>query len=390
MHGKWETLCWQHHLLGDVGNGQPRWASVQPWLQRMTPLGLEVWRILALFLCIFGAWIMGRVGKWVMRSIAASLERRQRHYGAVTLQALSRSLVPLLLVLGLQLGLQFLVLNEIVRSVAATIVSILFALAAAYAIWRLVDVIDIWLNDVATRTPSKLDDMLAPIVCSSIRVTIVVLALVQIATIVSNKPPSAIIAGLGVGGLAIGLAAQDTIKNFFGSIMIFSDRPFELGDRIQAGSFDGTVESVGFRSTRVRTLDGHLVTVPNGELANQAILNVSQRPHLKQAINLGLTYDTPPDKVHEAIRLLQELLADHEGHDPAMPARVHFNAFTDSALNISITYWYHPADWWAFNEFNQRLNLEILSRFNGAGIEFAFPTQTIHLAGATSVDSRVS
>ncbi len=360
---------------------RPLVVASTPWYRQMTPLGMEAWRVAALFLSILIAWIAGHLLRWILNSGARSLERRQRRYGGVTLRALSRIAVPALLVLGLKTGIQFLLLPLVVETIANTVISILFAVVVAYAIWRLVDVVDTWLNDFSQQTPSKLDDMLAPIICGSIRVTIVVLALVQIATILSDKPPSSIIAGLGVGGLAIGLAAQDSVKNFFGSIMIFSDRPFDLGDRVQVDSYDGAVEAVGFRSTRIRTLDGHLVTIPNGELANKAIRNVAKRPNIRRIMNLGLTYDTSPDKVRQAIEIVQELLADHEGQDPDLPPRVYFNDFTDSALNLSVIYWYHPADWWPYNDFSQRLNMEILQRFNAAGIEFAFPTQTIHLAG---------
>jgi MscS family membrane protein len=216
------------------------------------------------------------------------------------------------------------------------------------------------------------------------------LALVQIATILSNKPMTSVVAGLGVGGLAIGLAAQDMIKNFFGSIMIFSDRPFELGDRIQVDDYDGTIEAVGFRSTQVRTLDGHVVTVPNGALANKAIRNVSRRPNIRRIFNVGITYDTPPDKVELALGLVKEILTDHEGQDPEMPAHVYFDQFQDSSLNLFVIYWYHPADWWAYCRFSERVNLEILKRFNEAGIEFAFPSQTVYLAGGTNSTTTVA
>ena len=122
-------------------------------------------------------------------------------------------------------------------------------------------------------------------------VVVVVLSLVQIAQFY-DKPITSILAGLGVGGLAVALAAQETIKNFFGSLVIFADKPFELDERIRGGNFDGFVEEVGFRSTRLRTLDGHLITIPNGELANLMIENVSKRPHIKRTFELGVTYDT--------------------------------------------------------------------------------------------------
>ncbi|RME19060.1 MAG: mechanosensitive ion channel family protein, partial [Candidatus Zixiibacteriota bacterium] len=283
-----------------------------------------------------------------------------------------------------------LTLPDEAEQILSTVLAIVFSLAIAWMAYALVDVVEVVLKKFADRTPSKLDDMLVPMVRASLRVTVVVLTIVQVATIISQKPVTSIIAGLGVGGLAIGLAAQDMIKNFFGSMMIFSDRPFDLGDRIVVDGFDGPVEAVGFRSTRIRTLDGHVVTIPNGELANKAIQNISKRPNIKRAFQIGLTYDTTPDQIQQAIEIVQDVLADHEGMRADMPPRVYFTEFQDSALALQVIYWYHPADYWAYVEFSQRVNLEILSRFNAAGLEFAFPTQTVHLtgsAGASAADA---
>ena len=221
--------------------------------------------------------------------------------------------------------------------------------------------------------------MLTPMVTTSLRGTIVVLVLVQIATILSDKPATSIIAGLGVGGLAVGLAAQDTIKNFFGSMMIFGDRPFEMGDEIAVDALGGNVELVGFRSTRFRTGEGHLVTIPNGELANKTIVNISRRPSLLRKVNLALSYDLPPAKIEAALSIVREILTDHEGQKPDKPARVFVNDFTPTAVNLLIQYWYHPPDWWKFVAFNERVNLEILRRFAAAEITFAVPAQKLEV-----------
>lgn len=351
--------------------------AIEGW----TIAGNAIWRIATLFLAILGGWMGGRVVRFVLNSMARSLEKRNRRFSAAALQSLAKAVVPAALVLGLKVGLEFLVLVPAVESAANTIVSVLFTLAGGYAVWCLVNVVNVWLLAMADRTESKLDDMLAPMISTSLRVTVIILVLVQVATVLSDKPMTSVIAGLGVGGLAIGLAAQDTIKNFFGSIMIFSDRPFEMGDRIQVAGFDGTVEVVGFRSTRIRTLDGHLVTIPNGTLANDSIRNVAKRPNIRRIIDIGVTYDTPPEKVQEAVEIVKDILKDHEGQAEDMPARVMFNEFKDSALNIFAIYWYHPADWWAYCAFSEWVNMEILKRFNAAGIDFAFPSQTIYLAG---------
>lgn len=144
------------------------------------------------------------------------------------------------------------------------------------------------------------------------------------------------------------------------------------------------------RSTRIRTLDGHLVTVPNGELANMMIRNVSRRPYIKRVANITITYDTSPEKVERAIEIIKETLNAHnEKMHPDMPTRVFFNNFNDCSLNILVIYWFAPPDYWAFMEFDQMFNLTVLKRFNEEGIEFAFPTQTLYLAGDENRPLRV-
>ena len=343
--------------------------------------GIEAWRILALFMAILIAFVAGRMTRFFLRRAADHLDERYPPVLAVALRAIERSIGPALFVAGLRVGFFFLILPETIAGLAHTLVSILFVLALSYIVYCFVDVVDHWLTAFSEKTESKMDDMLAPVVRKSLRVTIVILALLDVATILSDKPLTSVLAGLGVGGLALALAAQDTIKNFFGSLMLFVDKPFEMGDRIVVGDTDGPVEEVGLRSTRIRTLEGHLVTIPNGKLAHEKIRNISKRPYLKRVANITVTYDTPPEKVERAVEILKDILENHEGMTPDRPPRVVFNEFLDAALNILVIYWYSPPDFWEFMALNQRINLEILRRFNDEGIEFAFPTQTLYLAG---------
>jgi len=352
-----------------------------PWWQSYHIGQNQLWRVGWLFLAIFLSWLLGRVIRFTLSQIASRLEKGHRKFFAIILRALGRGFVPLMLAIGLKIGLELLVLNPVVESIADVVTDILIAIAIAYVLWRMVDAVDFWLQRLGDRTGSKMYVMLAPMTRTSLRITIVVLLLVQIATMLSDKPVTSVIAGLGVGGLAVGLAAQDSIKNFFGSVMIFSDRPFEVGDRIVVDGHDGPVESVGFRSTRIRTLEGNLVTIPNGELANKAILNIGKRPHIRRIMNIGVTYDTPPEKLERAVEIIKEILNDHEGMEPELPPRVFFQEFADASLTIFVIYWYHPPAWWDYCEFSQRVNFEILKRFNAEEIEFAFPTQTLYLAG---------
>jgi MscS family membrane protein len=130
---------------------------------------------------------------------------------------------------------------------------------------------------------------------------------------------SALLAGLGVGGIAVALAAQDTLKNFFGSVMILLDKPYSVGQRVTVKGHDGVVEEIGLRSTRIRLLTGHQTTVPNEQMANVDIENIGRRPHIRRRTDITITYDTPPEKIEKAVNIIETILDDHEGMEPDFP-----------------------------------------------------------------------
>jgi MscS family membrane protein len=342
--------------------------------------GQEAWRIIVFFGVVLLSLIVGRLARHFMERAARHSIVANKASLSKLLTSLSRPVVLLAFAIGVWLALPFLQLSENTQDMAGTAVRVLCVVAVGYAIYRLVDVLDYYLAEFAKRTESKVDDMLVPLVGKSIRITVVVLILAQVVQSLSDKPLTSVIAGLGVGGLAIALAGQDTIRNFFGSLVILGDKPFEIGDRIVLDGHDGPVESVGFRSTRIRTLEGHLVTVPNAEMVNKTVQNIGKRPYIKRFANITITYDTPPEKVRRAVEIIKDILADHEGMNPDFPPRVFFSDFNDCSLNIMMLYWYHPPDYWTYMEFTEKVNHEILTRFNEEGIEFAFPTQTLYLA----------
>jgi len=130
----------------------------------------------------------------------------------------------------------------------------------------------------------------------------------------------------------------------------------------------------------VRTLTGHLVTVPNEKMATSKIENIGKRPSIRRLSNITITYDTPPDKVERALEIIRSILENHEGMHPDFPPRAYFNEFNDASLNILMIYWYHPPNYWDFAAFSERINLQIMRAFEAEGIEFAFPTTTTYLA----------
>lgn len=181
---------------------------------------------------------------------------------------------------------------------------------------------------------------------------------------------------LGIGGVAVALAAQDTVKNIIGGITVYIDRTFRIGDRIKVGSFDGFVEDIGMRSTRIRTLEGFLITIPNSQVVEGAVQNVSKEPSRKIALQLGLTYDTTPEKMVQAMEILKktpEVIKDIQ-----KDVVVSFTAFADSSLGITFAYFIRKNK--DFFAVQNDVNMYILREFNAAGLEFAFPSQTVYLA----------
>lgn len=193
-------------------------------------------------------------------------------------------------------------------------------------------------------------------------------------------PLVGLIASVSIGGLAIALAAQDTLKSLLGSLMILIDQPYRVGERIVAGGHDGVVERIGLRSTRIRQLDGNVTSIPNESMATMNIENIGRRGSIRRKTQLRIATGTPREKVEEAVAIAREILADHEGMQPENPPRVYFDEFNPDSLSIRIFYWYEPPDYWAFCEFSERVNLEIIQRFAQADIQLAPPTSRTQLA----------
>ena len=253
-------------------------------------------------------------------------------------------------------------------------------LAFFWFVYLFVHVLDARLSLWAKSTDSTIDDILVPLFGKTLRVFIIILAGIIVIQNLTGIEIGPLLASLGIGGLAVALAAKDSIANFFGTLTILFDKPFQVGERIVIDNYDGVVEDVGFRSTRIRLLTGHLVTIPNEKVVNSGLENIGRRPNIRWLTNIGITYDTPPEKIEKAVAIIREILADHEGMHPDFPPRAYFNGFNDWSLNIMALAWYHPPNYWDFQEWVQRTCLEITRRFSAEGIDFAFPTRTLHLA----------
>jgi len=365
-------------------------------------LNNELWRWAALLGVLIGTFVTGKITSYLLARQSRWMLAHDR-FGtvALVLRALSNPAAMFIFAGGLYLAGLFMNLTyvrvvEDVRQVKelrgfwlATCATIA-VLAAGWAVYRLVDVLEVFLRRWTGRTRTQLDDQLVPVIRKAMRAFVVIVVGLFIAQNIFQWDIGALIAGLGLGGLAFALAAQDALKNLFGSVMIFTDRPFTMGERVKIGEYDGFVEEVGFRSTRIRTLTGHLVTIPNSKVADSAVENIQRRPAIRRVLNVTITYDTPPEKVSRAVEIIQEMLDARKDHFPAdLPGRVYFDEFNAASLNLLVYYWFAPPDWWEYLSFTHDFNLELLRRFNEEGIEFAFPTQTLYLKQDSALSADV-
>jgi MscS family membrane protein len=276
-----------------------------------------------------------------------------------------------------QVGLSFIGLSMTIRNIFRFDPVLPFVMT--WTAVRLVDLFVFWWGERLRRSEREDAIVLLRPARTAIRVTLVVVAVLFWFDNIGLKV-STLLAGLGVGGLAFALAAQDTLKNLLGSIMILLDKPYKVGQRIVAKGHDGIVEEIGLRSTRLRLLTGHQTTIPNDEMARIDIENIGQRPHIRRLTNIGITYDTPPEKIEKAVGIILKILDNHEGMDAEFPPRAYFSEYNPYSLNILVFYWYHPADYWGYMKFSQWVNLQIAKEFHQEGIKFAFPTSTTYLS----------
>ena len=339
------------------------------------------WRyllLIAIFILIYQA--MRLIGKFISDITTVLRDSEENVRLHLVLKAAMWPIGLLLISVAVYAFKEVLDLSLLLDRISETTIGVLNTLAIVVFLYRLIGLLVYELDRFAQRDDNMLDSTFVQMIRVITRAVVIAIGAIYLLRALSGKPLSALLAGLGIGGIAIALAAQDTLKNFFGSIMIMLDKPFSVGQRVLVENYDGVVEDIGFRSTRVRTLTGHLVTVPNEKMATNAIENIGRRPHIRRLTNITITYDTPPDKVERALEIIREILDNHEGMHPDFPARVYFNEFNDASLNIMVIYWYHPADYWAYVEFSEKVNLKIMRAFEKEGIEFAFRTTTTYLA----------
>ncbi len=346
-----------------------------------TFLGNEIWLYLMVLGVVAVAVIIGCFLKYLFRKASERQRKRENAVAAEALLAVAKGVIFVTFALGQNLAFDLTPFPDGIEKIQEVASDLILVLAICRMAWFFIAVPEAWLMRLSAKDDVSLNGMVGVMVRNSLRTVVLLLGLLQCIQIISNQDFTTILAGLGVGAAALALASQQSIANFFGSIVLFINRPFDLGDRIVYSGNDGPVEEVGIMCTKQRTLEGHLVTIPNGKLSGDVIRNISKRPNIRQIHDITITYDTPPDKIKRAVQIIEELLDNHEGMHEDFPPRAYFNSLNADSLNILVIYWYHPAEYWDFLAFNQKFLQQLFERYAEEGIDFAFPTQTVYLAG---------
>lgn len=329
---------------------------------------------------IIGGFLVAKIFFFLLKKIIRGVvAKSQSQLDDILFTTLHRPLIIAIVALGFYLGLEQLNIGKGFHEVNDKLYHIFIILMVTWFLVRLIKaLIDQYVRSIVLKTETTYDDQLMPVIKQLVFVAIWSIGII-ISLNYAGYNVSALIAGLGIGGLAFALAAKDYIENIFGGMSVFTDKPFQAKDRIRVDGFDGTVEEIGIRRSRIRTLDGTLVTIPNAKFIHNSVENVALELTRKIVLQLGLTYDTNSDKMEMALEILRDINSNNQELVTETPIAF-FAGFGDSSLNITFIYYIRKEANIAATQ--NTMNLEILKRFEAVGLEFAFPTQTVHLAKA--------
>ncbi len=360
-------------------------SPISQWFQSALPevfytrvLGLYLWQMLYAVCLLLAAFIIGTIVRMLLKTqVRRIVVDRLKLKLDDTEYARTNGPIVLLISCGVLLwGLTDLQLGIQLSAVVHRILDVAMVLSILLLAYRFVNVGARIAVDWAKGTDNRLDDQLIPLLRQAVQVLVMVLGVLYLADAVGIDVWK-LAAGVGIGGLAFALAAQDTVANVFGSVNIFVDRPFQIGDWVIIGSVEGVVEEVGFRSTRVRTFHNSVVTIPNSQITNANVDNMGLRPRRRVKMTLGLTYDTPPDKVQAYVEGVRAILAAH----PYVQRTYEVHLYSLGASSIDILVYYHVVvpGWHEELQSRSQNILEFMRLAQELDVSFAFPSTSVYV-----------
>ena len=322
-----------------------------------------------------------RLFAWLITRMLAPLTRRtETDLDDLLLECTRKPLELLIVVLGLFVAVQILDLPAEptnVRGGAYALLRALITVAGGWALFNMAGVFGKYLEELSARTESDLDDHLVPFIRKSLRVFIVILAGIMVIQNLGYST-SGLLASLGIGGMALALASKDTLANVFGSLMIIFDRPFKIGDMVTADKMEGVVEEVGFRSTKIRTRDRSLISVPNSIIANMPIDNITLSNRRRIRMTVGVTYGSTTLQLRDLTARIRSLLRQHPGIDNE-GIQVSLTDFGASSLDVLVQCFTITPDWHEYMNIREEICLQIMETVEELGLNFAFPSRTVYL-----------
>ncbi len=363
----------------------PSFLSPAMWLRGKMPPGLrnvgflfEHWQWLGLFAVVLVGFLLDRIFRSVLLGLLVRvLQRRKVSVERVGMVQALRPFGLLVTALFWRLGLSWLGLPAKTLAVFHVATDALAAFALVWGIYRVIDLVSAEAQSRAAKTDTKVDDLLIPLIRKTSKVVVAAFGVVFIAD-AAQVPISSLLAGLGLAGMAVALAAQDTVKNVFGSLTVLLDQPFVVGDWVSMEGVEGTVEELGFRSTRVRTYYDSLVTVPNAKLLTANVDNYGKRQRRAWKTMLTLSYDTSPEAIEAFCAGVRELIARFPNTQKD-GVQVFLNGFGASSLDVHLFLFFDTTSRMVELQSRHDLMLQIMRLAAALGVDFAFPTQTLHL-----------
>lgn len=352
------------------------YARLPDWL-RSDLWGVTVYQLLGVLLLIFVALLFRHIMSFFVSSALRKTLGRFHQAFDRSMELAAQPLSGLMMALVFFIGFPFLGFSSRVELVVAIAVRLVAVCSAVWLLYRQIDVFASLLAGKAEQTETRLDDQLVPLVRRTLKTFVVVIGGIFILQNLDVDVAS-LVAGLGLGGLAFALAAKDTVANLFGSLVIFIDRPFQIGDWICIENTHGTVEEVGFRTTKIRTFYNSLITVPNSKLTATMIDNYGARHYRRIKIMLGLTYSTTAEQMQAFVEGLRAIVAAHP-LSRKDKYEIHFNNYGAYSLDVLFYVFVDAPSWSEELKARHEMFLSILELAKTLRVEFAFPTQTLHL-----------
>lgn len=391
-YGNWrfakETRQGAPDLYQLVAHLEPRFGEglkdATTWLRDHTPdwmhgrtFLLDHWQWIGLLGLIFAGLIASALTRLLTMAARAWILARRELKSETHGWRRSRPFGLMAMATVWSIGLPYLLLADGPYSALMFAVRLVLMVGATWSVCSLIDYAAEFLAALASQTATRIDDVVVPMVRRALKILVVAIGIVWIADNL-DMDVAALLAGLSIGGLALALAARDTVENFFGTVSILADRPFEVGDWIVMDDVEGTVEMVGFRSTRVRTFYHSMITVPNALMTRAKIDNLGAREYRRVKETIGITYDTPPDLVEAFCEGIREIIRKHP-YTRKDYYHVYFHSYGDSALNILLYMFLKTPDWATELRERQRFLLDIARLARALGVEFAFPSRTLYM-----------